>query len=512
MSRFILSALESGPGDLYAAIPLAGDTIGMRTIAQGETVYYAVLDEPLRDRTADPDQFTPARCGEDSFGRFVWVSDIVFRPTTPGAAPHFGMRGFPIELAYVLDPEMRRSDTIDDSALFFTAVGFIDDIDDMAAAPAVATVTGDRDLDFDELAEAPPPQTVTSSRQPPRRPLINLPPLADELEGDEGLVTVPTAAPPAAIEGRRPLIDLPPLADEMEDVSNDLNSAVAPALETPTPAPSVTNPELRWSALDGSRQTPPAVAEPEPTPPLTEPADSHRPASFPAAAEPSAVSEAAASSPVVDLAAGTVSRRDPARLGLIAAAALAAAGLIGLITWSLNRDDSGQNISATTHSTAVEPSPSVTDATPSPTLVAPSAPQEQVLRLLPAGYPEKACTSESAVPLGALGAVTCGVNTDPGGPRSARYTLLADLPALQDQFTEITSTTRQQICPGNIQSPGPWRHNATPDQVAGQLYCGLRDDGTPIIAWTDDARLLLSVVDAAPGGEVAAFKWWSSHS
>ena len=74
------------------------------------------------------------------------------------------------------------------------------------------------------------------------------------------------------------------------------------------------------------------------------------------------------------------------------------------------------------------------------------------------------------------------------------------------------STTRQQICPGNIQSPGPWRHNATPDQVAGQLYCGTRDDGTPIIAWTDDARLLLSVVDAAAGGEVAAFKWWSSHS
>lgn len=116
------------------------------------------------------------------------------------------------------------------------------------------------------------------------------------------------------------------------------------------------------------------------------------------------------------------------------------------------------------------------------------------------------------MPLGALGAVTCGLNTDPGGPRAGRYTLLADLPALQGQFNEITSTTRQQICPGNIQSPGPWRHNATPDQVAGQLYCGLRDDGTPIIAWTDDARLLLSVVDSAPGTEVAAFKWWSSHS
>ncbi|MCB0939165.1 MAG: hypothetical protein KDB72_02880 [Mycobacterium sp.] len=509
MSRFILSALESGPRDLYAAIPLAGDTIGMRTTAQGETVYYAVLDEPLRDRTADPDQFTPARCGEDPSGRFVWVSDIVFRPTTPGAAPHFGMRGFPIELAYVLDPEMRRSDTIDDSALFFTAIGFIDDIDDTAAAPAVATVIGNRDLDFDELAEAPPPQTVTSSRQPPRRPLIDLPPLADELEGDQELVTVPTAAPPAAIEGRRPLIDLPPLADELED---DLNPVIAPGLNTPMPVPSVTNSDRLRPALDRSQPTPPPVAEPRPRRPLSGAADSHSPASSPAAAKSSAISEPRVSAPVEDLAAGPLSRRDPARLGLIAAIVLAAAGLIGLIAWSLNRDDSGETIAATSTSAPAQPSPSATETTPSPTFVAPSAPSEQVLRLLPVGYPEKACTPEVAVPFGALGAVTCGVNTDPGGPRSARYTLLADLPALQAQFTEITSTTRQQICPGNIQSPGPWRHNATPDQVAGQLYCGTRDDGTPIIAWTDDARLLLSVVDAAAGGEVAAFKWWSSHS
>ena len=101
----MLTALGSGPSDLYAALPIAGDTIGVRKTSAGQTVYYAVLDEPLRDRTADPDQYTAARCGEDSAGRFVWVSDVVFRPVTPGAVPHFGMQGFPIELAYVLDPE-----------------------------------------------------------------------------------------------------------------------------------------------------------------------------------------------------------------------------------------------------------------------------------------------------------------------------------------------------------------------------------------------------------------------
>lgn len=508
----MLSALESGPRDLYAAIPLAGDTIGMRTTSQGETVYYAVLDEPLRDRSADPDQFTPARCGEDSAGRFVWVSDVVFRPTTAGTAPHFGMRGFPIELAYVLDPEMRRSDTVGAAALDFIAIGFIDDIDDTAAAPPVSTPVADDNLDFDEQAAAAPSQIVVSSPQSPRRPLIDLPPLADELEGDRELLTVPAAAPPTGGEGRRPLIDLPPLADELEDVGNDLSPMFPPTGHIPTPASSVAAPQRLRPTRDGARPDPFPAAEPAPPRPPSPAANTHMSAPAVAPTEPTAVSQPPASTPVEDLATGPVSRRDPARLGLIAAAGLAAAGLIGLIAWSLNRDDGSQSTSATTSSTAVESASSAPATAPSPTLVAPAAPAEQVLRLLPVGYPDKACTPEGAVPRGALGAVTCGLNTDPGGPRAGRYTLLADLPALQEQFTAITSTTRQQICPGNIQSPGPWRHNATPDQVAGQLYCGIRDDGTPLIAWTDDARLLLSVVDAAPGGEVAAFKWWSSHS
>ncbi|MCB1265117.1 MAG: hypothetical protein KDB56_11115 [Mycobacterium sp.] len=437
------------------------------------------------------------------------MSDIVFRPTTAGSGPHFGMRGFPIELGYVLDPEMRRSDTIDESMLDFTAIGFIDDIDDAEAAPPADMASADVDFDFDEQAEFALPQVGASSEQPARRPLIDLPPLADELEGDRDLLTVPAVAPPAAVEGRRPLIDLPPLADELEEAENNLSPVVAPPGDSSAPAPSSGNPEQLGPNRDRLLPQPlPTAAPRRPTPAV----DSRGPSASTAAAKSSVVSEPPASAPVEDLAAEPVSRRDPARLALIAAIGLAAAGLIGLIAWSLNRDDDGQITSATTTSAAIESSSSVAATPPSPTLVAPAAPPEQVLRLLPVGYPENACNPEAAVPLGALGAVTCGVNTDAGGPRAARYTLLADLPALQKQFTEITSTTRQQICPGNIQSPGPWRHNATPDQIAGQLYCGIREDSTPIIAWTDEARLLLSVVDSAPGGEVAAFKWWSSHS
>ena len=507
----MLTALGSGPPDLYDALPVAGDTIGMRTTLDGQTVYYAVLDEPLRDRSADPDRFTAARCGEDSNGRFVWVSDIVFRPTHPGAAPHFGMQSFPIEMAYVLDPDMRRSDTVDTDALDFAAAGFIDDIDSADVPPPVVDVTTPEvDVDFDDNAGVETNLFAEPPRYVPRRPLIDLPPLADEMEGDQELVTVPAPAAPITAEGRRPLIDLPPLADELDEGIDDL-SPIAPAsirgsATTADPVrevalaglPTAASPaEPRSTPPSRTNQRPPTVSTPRPTSTPVAPRV--------AVDEPVTVDRAA----IDDLAAAPASGGRN-HLALLAAAGLLTAGLIGLIIWGVSGRD--ETASAPATSVAEQPASSSSELPPTPSLVTPSAPPEAVLRLVPIGYPEKTCTPDTGVPPGALAAVTCGPNTDAGGPRVGRYTLVADLPALQALFTAITASTRQQICPGNIQSPGPWRHNATPDQVAGQLYCGLRADGTPIIAWTDDARLLLSVVDSAPGGEVATFKWWSSHS
>ena len=54
------------------------------------------------------------------------------------------------------------------------------------------------------------------------------------------------------------------------------------------------------------------------------------------------------------------------------------------------------------------------------------------------------------------------------------------------------ATCRVVNCPGNIQSPGAWRRNATPQQVSGTLVCGFRG-GVPTLAWTDDAKLMLSL-------------------
>ena len=66
------------------------------------------------------------------------------------------MQGFPIELAYVLDPEIRRSDgVIAADALDFAASGFIDDIDTAAVPPPAPNAT-DVDVDFDDHAPPPP--------------------------------------------------------------------------------------------------------------------------------------------------------------------------------------------------------------------------------------------------------------------------------------------------------------------------------------------------------------------
>jgi len=47
-------------------------------------------------------------------------------------------------------------------------------------------------------------------------------------------------------------------------------------------------------------------------------------------------------------------------------------------------------------------------------------------------------------------------------PKKLRYGPLFD-----DPLRGSTIVTR----PGNIQSPGPWRRNATPQQVSGTLVC-----------------------------------------
>ncbi len=192
---------------------------------------------------------------------------------------------------------------------------------------------------------------------------------------------------------------------------------------------------------------------------------------------------------------------------LLAAAALIVVLVIGgLVYWLIRRPPAPAAAPAAAPATASSSTTAVT--TPSRT----DAARVQLRGLLPRGYPPGACRDVPAGP-GARARVQCGPNTDPGGPLSASYTLLTDRAALDVAFADVVGAAKQVNCPGNIQSPGPWRRNATPDRTAGMLFCGLTG-GRPTVAWTTEAALLLSSVQSEPQGPTfeQLYGWWSSHS
>jgi serine/threonine protein kinase len=150
-----------------------------------------------------------------------------------------------------------------------------------------------------------------------------------------------------------------------------------------------------------------------------------------------------------------------------------------------------------------------TASTPTP---ARAQAQTRLAHLLPAGYPPGSCAPAS-VAGGATAAMSCAANTDPDGPSSATYLLTYDGNGLRAAFDHVVGSSVTVTCPGGIQSPGPWRRDASPTVPRGTVFCGVRA-GRPLVAWTNDAELLLNVVEgAAPGPTLEQlYRWWSSHS
>jgi len=152
---------------------------------------------------------------------------------------------------------------------------------------------------------------------------------------------------------------------------------------------------------------------------------------------------------------------------------------------------------------AISPPPSTGSSAPPPLKV-----------VLPSGYPPGACTRQASTDPGTEVVMACGPNQDPGGPTSGTYSLTRDGQSLQGGLAHVIGTATTVICPGNIQSPGPWRRLADPATPKGTLFCGIGNDGRPLIAWTFDPDRFLGVVQAAPSpdGLNALYAWWASHS
>lgn len=164
------------------------------------------------------------------------------------------------------------------------------------------------------------------------------------------------------------------------------------------------------------------------------------------------------------------------------------------------------------HDDAQQASPTAPVTSGSPTTTTRSGDDARLLRQLPKGYPADTCELTSA-PEGVLSQVDCAKNMDPDGPVSATFRLVGDRASLEKTFNDTIGATMRVDCPGKIQSPGPWRRNATPDKISGQLYCGFLS-GQPTVVWTDEEKMTVSAVRAGPAGPTfpQLYAWWSSHS
>jgi len=187
-------------------------------------------------------------------------------------------------------------------------------------------------------------------------------------------------------------------------------------------------------------------------------------------------------------------RRKPALIAGIAVAAVVAIVLGGVGIWWLvaKRDSSSTSMPTTT----VRSTTAVT------------AYDSQLKELLPSGYGSNACQFIDPPITEALSTVECGTNSSPGGPVTARYSLFPDRVTLNDQFREIIKDDEQWVpCPGGgADSPIMWSNSSTPDQVAGQLACGVYKNNANI-AWTDESKLLLGDVQGERNLD-ALHGWW----
>lgn len=196
------------------------------------------------------------------------------------------------------------------------------------------------------------------------------------------------------------------------------------------------------------------------------------------------------------------------RRWLTAGALGAAAAAVGLGVWLAFPSHNSTPRPAAPRNSTSSPAGATSTAT-----AATPVPIEQLRRLIPAaGYPPGACTPATQGRAAAM--MSCGPNLDPGGPSAAMYTLAYDPASLQAALAQVISTANTVVCPGNIQSPGPWRRVADPSVPKGTVFCGIRDD-RPLVAWTVDAERLLAVVASDvpdPNALNALYAWWATHS
>ncbi|OBB79210.1 serine/threonine protein kinase [Mycobacterium colombiense] len=149
-----------------------------------------------------------------------------------------------------------------------------------------------------------------------------------------------------------------------------------------------------------------------------------------------------------------------------------------------------------------------------PSTAAPSGDQARLISLLPPGYLPGTCTpatpESGSIWVPAVAMVTCGQNTQPGGPARATYGLFPTPDRLKKAFNDDVGNVSLVNCPGEGRSPVSWHYDETPDDMAGLIACGTYNNH-PNVIWSNDARLMLSDVTGDPATAEDLHTWWDAY-
>jgi serine/threonine kinase PknH len=189
---------------------------------------------------------------------------------------------------------------------------------------------------------------------------------------------------------------------------------------------------------------------------------------------------------------------------LAAAAAVIVVAVAAAVGIWLTTKPSGQQHSKTGAGKIAPPS---TDAA--------SNDQARLLSLLPSGYPAGVCTpatpGSDSIWVNAVAMVSCGPNTQPGGPSHATYGLFPNPASLKQAFTDDIANVSLVKCRGESRSPANWHYDQSPNETSGMLACGTYNSH-PNVIWTYDEKLMLSDVTGDPATIEDLHAWWDNYS
>jgi hypothetical protein len=137
------------------------------------------------------------------------------------------------------------------------------------------------------------------------------------------------------------------------------------------------------------------------------------------------------------------------------------------------------------------------------------------LATLPADFVD--CRQAETAGDGDTMAASCGAARSQPGPTGAQFFLYPDLGTLDGVFTaDVAGGGLSEFADGQDCSTGAgytsWSTDGGP---GGQVGCAILDDGSVMVAWTDEEHLIEGVVTAAGSTQAdlaALFDWWEQKA